>query len=148
MGTEKKPNGSKPKCTFHSRVSAGLDLLPSVDGRSTPARVMRDVFYAMLAHCGGDDHVSEARRLLARRVACLESELINLECRFAALRAEGGTPAAKSLDLYGRLCGQQRRCLESLGLDPTMRDVTPTLDQYLAAKHREAEGAEFEDAEA
>jgi hypothetical protein len=139
-------NKTAAKRAFSSRITAGLDLLPSIDGRSTPARVVRDTFHAMLAHCGGAEHISEARRLLARRVACLESELINLECKFASIRAEGGTPGAKSLELYGRLSAHQRRCLEALGLDPTMRDVTPPPDPlaYAARYRREAEDAEAE----
>jgi len=132
-----------PSPAFRSRVTAGLNLLPSIDGRSTPARVMRDTFNAMLSHCGGEDHISEPRRLLARRVACLESELINLECKFAALRVEGSAPSAKSLDTYGRLAGQQRRCLEALGLDPTLRDVTPDPLSYAREyDRRQAEEAE------
>jgi hypothetical protein len=102
---------------------------------------------AMLAHCGGVDYVSEARRLLVRRVACFEAELINLENRFACIRAEGGTPPSKSLDLYQRMAGSQRRCLEALGLNPTMRDVTPDLQSYLHNKYIQADDADFEEAD-
>jgi hypothetical protein len=144
-GGERK---AAPKPTFRSRVTAGLTLLPSIDGRSTWARVMRDTYHAMLAHAGGADHVPETKRLLARRIACLESELINLETRFAAYHAEGREVAEKYLDLYGRLVGSQRRCLEALGWERTARDLTPTLDAYLATKHQQAEEAEYEEAEA
>src|SRR5690348_9214168 len=93
---KKKPGPGDGKAakrpTFRSRVTNGTDLLPSVDGRSTPARVMRDTYQAMVSHCGGE-HITEARRLLARRVACLEAELVNIECRFALIRVEGNTPA-------------------------------------------------------
>jgi hypothetical protein len=106
---------------------------------------MRDTFHSMLARAGGADYVSAPKRLLARRIACLESELINLEQRFAANRAEGQNPAIKYLDCYQRLAGSQRRCMEALGWERTARDVTPTLSQYLGTK-READDAECEDA--
>jgi hypothetical protein len=121
---------TKPKGIFRSRVTAGLTLLPSIDGRSTWARIMRDTYHAMIAHSGGADYISEPRRLLARRVAACEAELISLEDKFARIRAEGGAPGHKNLDLYGRLAGQQRRCLEALGLDRTARDITPSPLEY------------------
>ena len=80
--TKNKPRNeggkAKPKPTFRSRVTAGLTLLPSIDGRSTWARIMRDTYHAMLAHAGGADYVSETKRLMARRVAACEAELIRL----------------------------------------------------------------------
>ena len=137
-----------PKRTFRSRVTAGLTLLPNIDGRSTWARVMRDTYHAMLAHAGGADYVPETKRLLARRIAALEAELINLETRFASYRTEGREVAEKYLDLYGRLVGSQRRCLEAIGWERTPHDVTPTLTQYLASKRAVAEEAGcVEDAE-
>jgi hypothetical protein len=141
-------NGKKlsGKSNFSSRITSGLRLLPGVDGRSTPARVMRDVMLNMTAHCGGHDHISEARRLLVRRVACLEAELIAMEDRFARQRVDGDAPSPKALDLYQRMAGSQRRVLEALGLDPTLRDITPPPDPLTYAAHyrREAEDAEVE----
>ena len=149
MHNQNKSNGSerqaKPKPNFRSRVTAGLDLLPNIDGRSHWARIMRDTYHAMLAHAGGADHVPETKRLLARRIACLESELINLEQRFAANRAEGNHPAIKYLTIYQQLAGSQRRCMEALGWERTARDVTPTLTQYLGTKSREAEDVDVVD---
>lgn len=152
MTTTNKTNDingkAAPKPNFRSRVTAGLTLLPNIDGRSTWARIMRDTYLSMLAHAGGADFVPETKRLLARRVAALEAELINLETRFASMHADGRDPAIKYLDIYQRLAGSQRRCLEALGWERTARDVTPTLDQYLAGKNRQAEDADYEDAEA
>lgn len=51
----------------------------TVDGRSIWARLFRDSYLALLAHCGGADAVSDTKRMAARRVACLEAELIHLE---------------------------------------------------------------------
>jgi hypothetical protein len=37
------------------------------------------------------------------------------------------------LDVYTRAAGHLRRILETLGIERQARDVTPTLDSYLAA---------------
>jgi hypothetical protein len=60
------PNGPRSPY-FRGRVSQGLDLLPSVDGRSMAARVFKDTYLAMVAHCGGEDGLPETLRLM-----CLE----------------------------------------------------------------------------
>ena len=129
-----------------SRVSAGLSLLPSIDGRSGVARVFRDTYSSMIAHCGGDD-VPETLRLMCRRAAALESELVNLECRFAEQRALGGEPKPSDLDLHSRLTNTLRRVCEVLGWRRHMRDVTPDLETYLASKRRQAEEVEYGEAE-
>ena len=38
------------------------------------------------------------------------------------------------MDLYARLTGHLRRCYESLGIRREAKDITPSLDVYLAAK--------------
>jgi len=113
-----------------SRVSQGLDLLPSVDGRSMAARVFKDTYLAMVAHCGGEENLPETMRLMCRRVAALESELINLEARFALARATGEQPTPADLDLYSRLTNCSRRVCEVLGWQRRMKDIT-TLSEYL-----------------
>jgi hypothetical protein len=142
-------NGKKRtgKSNFRSRVTSGLTILPTIDGRSTYARIMRDTLFSMISHAGGHDHISEPRRLLARRAAALEAELIHLETEFAKQHADGGSPSAKQLDIYQRMTGAQRRVFEALGLDPNMRDVTPPDPlAYAASYRREAEEAEEVDA--
>src|SRR4051794_35789318 len=91
-----------------SRIANGNALLPS-DNRSMWARIMRDTLATLIAHCGGEDLISDTRRLAARRVAALEAELIFLEDKFATARAAGAEPPADALDLYGRLADRQRR---------------------------------------
>src|SRR4029453_14795041 len=100
-----------------SRLTNGRDLLPGVDGRSTWARLLRDVISAMFAHLGGEDLASEPQRMLVRRVACFEAELCHLEFAFAQARAEGRVPDAADLDLYSRMTSAQRRLLEACGLE-------------------------------
>jgi hypothetical protein len=144
-GNRLKKVGCKGR--FHSRVTAGLTLLPSIDGRSTWARIMRDTYNAMLAHAGGADYVPDTKRLLARRIAALEAELINLEDRFAADRADGHNVPIKYLNIYQRMASAQRRCLEALGWERTARDVTPSLSEYIAAKQSVLSRDKTEDAE-
>ncbi len=94
----------------------------------------------MITRCGGED-VPETLRLMCRRAAALESELVNLECRFAELRASGGEPKPGDLDLHSRLTNTQRRICEVLGWRRHMRDVTPDPLEY-AKTYRDVEEAE------
>ena len=88
------------------------------------ARVFKDTYFAMVAHCGGEDDLPETLRLMCRRAAAIEAECINLEARFALARAEGGQPSQNDLDLYSRLVNTLRG-LRSPGLaeDGTRRDA-------------------------
>jgi hypothetical protein len=95
---------------------------------------MRDTQAALVAHCGGADHVSETMRATCRRAAALEAELVHLEDGFARTRAEGGEPDAAAVDLYGRIADRQRRLHEVLGWQRHARDTTPSLRAYLAGK--------------
>ena len=126
-------SGSKMRRSASSRVTNGSDLLPSVDGRSIWARIMRDTIQAMLTHLGGEGYASEPQRMLSRRVGALEAELIFLEDKFARVRTEGGEPDIADLDLYSRMASAQRRHLEAIGLDRVPRDITPSLSEYIAA---------------
>jgi hypothetical protein len=140
VGSTKKAPGTFGLIT--GRITKGSELLPSIDGRSAAARCFRDTFLALVQHCGGAEHCSETLRLMCRRGAALETELTNLECRFAAQRAAGKEPAEREIDLYSRLTSAQRRIFEALGWQRHQRDITPTLEQYLNGK------AEIDDAEA
>lgn len=122
---------------FRSRVSAGISLLPTIDGRSAHARVFKDTYSAMVSHCGGEDNIPETLRLMCRRAAALESELINLECRFAQLRAAGQERKPSDLDLHSRLTNTLRRVCEVIGWRRQMRDVTPDPIEFARNYHKE-----------
>ena len=95
------PTGERSRFAS-SRVAQGLTLLPSIDGRSTWARIMRDVYNSMLAHAGGADYVSETRKLMARRVAACEAELIHLRTVSPApAPREASPPPATSTSMAG-----------------------------------------------
>ena len=122
----KNPPQPGDKRYTHSRLTNGRgDLLPSIDGRSTWARLMRDVIGSMMNHLGGEDYATEPQRMLVRRVAAFEAELVFLEDGFARTRSEGGAPDPVDLDLYSRMASAQRRHLEAIGLSRVPRDITP-----------------------
>ena len=119
--------GSDPGAKNRSAITNGTTLLPGVHKQSQWARRFRDIIDLYGSDHGGSDRLSEGRRAILRRIACLQVEMERLEVRFAL--AGGAEPA--DLDLYQRAAGSLRRLLEALGLDRVPRDVTPTLDQYL-----------------
>jgi hypothetical protein len=81
------------------------------------------------------------------RERCLEQageELVRRDAAFGgdngrAKREAGGrivrgrVVVGRLLDLYQRTAGGLRRLLEAIGIQRRPRDVTPTLDQYLAS---------------
>ena len=77
--------------------------------------------------------------MLCRRAALYEVELVVLENQMAEARSKGYAADLEALDLYNRLGGNQRRTLESIGLDRTARELVPTLP-YLHPRNREQEG--------
>lgn len=119
---------AEPSPTTRSRLTNGRELfLADVDGRSREARRYRDVYAGLMQHLGGEDHASEAKRHLAKRAAALIVWAEREEARLAQgepLDVAGYTTAINAL----------RRLLGDLGLEPTARDVTPSLDAYLRSK--------------
>jgi hypothetical protein len=83
-----------------------------------------------IADLGGEANVSQAELSIARRAATITVELERLESKFAS-----GEASDRDLDLYQRASGNLRRLLESVGLQRRQRDVTPTLEQYIASRY-------------
>jgi hypothetical protein len=132
--TALQDHGNRPpsnhKSVFNrSQITNGKHLLPGVHKQSLWARRFYDINRLYASDQGGDDNLSEARRSLIRRVACLQVELELLETRFAL----AGGAEAGDLDLYQRTAGNLRRLLEGIGLDRVPRDITPSLSEYIAA---------------
>lgn len=122
---------SKPQA--RSRVTNGKSLLAGVDARSAWARRFRDLVAVHVADLGGAEAASAAEQSIVRRAAAITVELERLESKFAG----EGRASAEDLDLYQRAAGNLRRLLESVGLERRQRDVTPSLQQYLAGKAAE-----------
>src|ERR1700738_1062062 len=104
-----------------------LFAIEGMDGRLGPARRFRDILEQIEFDVGGIDNLSEGQRQLCRRAATLS---------FTAEAMEVDAVAGKPFDiaLSGRLPDRLGRCLQRLGLKRKARDVTPTLQSYLAAK--------------
>lgn len=122
----------KRKDPGRSAVTNGSALLPGVDGRSLWVRRCKDLITEHLVDLGGEDNASAAERSIIRRACVLTVELEQLEVKFAT----AGRSSPEDLDLYQRTAGGLRRLLEAVGIQRRPRDVTPTLDQYLASTSR------------
>jgi hypothetical protein len=126
MVTERKP-------TTRSKLTNGSKLLVDCDGRSAWARRFKDLFAAFISDAGGDDAVSEGKRSILRRAAIIATELERIESVFAI----NGRADAGDLDLYAKTSAVLSRLLEKAGLDRAVRDVTPTITEFLAEHARE-----------
>ena len=141
LGSERTPKEGGRKLDGRSRITNGTTFLPNVDGRSTWARIARDTMQTLMVHLGGEDQASATKKLIARRVGCIEAELTFLEDKFARYHADGSEPTPTDLDLYGRMANTHRRLCESIGWERVARDITPTLRRYVE-EVEEAEVAE------
>ncbi|MEQ1953401.1 hypothetical protein [Mesorhizobium sp. CN2-181] len=92
-------------------------------------RRLYDVIAQHTSDLGGEDALSEAQKSIIRRIGTQTVAIEKLEAQFA----QDGEAADRSLDLHQRLSNTLRRNLESIGLDRKSHDITPTLDQYIAA---------------
>ena len=104
------------------------------DGRGPWARRWRDLQALYADDLGGASSLSEFQSGLIATAATLRCELERLEGKLSL-----GEDI--NLDVFGRLAGHYRRIVETLGIERRKRDVTPTLDQYLAQRAREDEEA-------
>jgi hypothetical protein len=122
------PNANRSKAvarpTARSRLSNGKDLfLEGVDGRSALARRYRDILAQLVSDLGGDP--SEAQSIIARRATTLAVWCEQTEAKAAAGEALNVTEFTTATNAL-------RRLLNDLGLERRMRDITPTIDAYLA----------------
>ena len=113
-----------PKPQARSRISNGSAVfLEGVDGRSVLARRYRDILASLVSDMGGDP--SEAQSLISRRAATLA-----VWCELAE------TAMAKGDNLniaeFTTATNALRRLLADIGLERRARDLTPSVDAYLA----------------
>jgi hypothetical protein len=112
-----------------SRVTNRTKLfaIGNADGRTGQARRYRDILTQIECDVGGHESLSEAQKQLCRRAATLS---FTAEC----MEVDAVAGNAFDIDLFGQLTDRLGRCLARLGLERVSRDVTPTLQSYLAAK--------------
>jgi hypothetical protein len=109
-----------------------LLTLDNLDGRTAAARAARDLMADIESDLGGRDQLSTGELQLIQRACITGAILEDMETAWLA----GGLIDVSS---YVALGNAQRRYLETVGLKRAPRDVTPTLKQYLDAKHEAAE---------
>lgn len=97
---------------FRSAISNGRQIFKDVDHRSSWMRRLRDLILDQTNDLGGEEHVSEAEKLLVRRAAMLTLQLEFLEQSWAD-DYEGRAPPS-SLENYQRNTNTLRRTLEVL----------------------------------
>lgn len=122
MSKESRGNATRP-ANVRASVLIGTRLLPTTDGRSVWARIVREMIERLVAHCGGEDQISETMRLQARRCAIFEAELLYLEEQMAQARANDEAPQPHLIATYTTITNAQRRTCEALGYDRTQHDV-------------------------
>lgn len=93
-------------------------------------RRLKDLILAYTSDMGGNDAIGEGERSIILRIATQQVAIEKLEAQFA----QDGGATDKSLDLHQRLSNTLRRNQEALGLKRRSRDITPTLDAYLAGQ--------------
>lgn len=131
---------AKPPRTARSAVANGSRLwVEQLDGRSAEARRFRDLVGDLVEHLGGELTVTAPQLAIVRRAAALATWAEKCE---AALVAGTDFDAAA----YATVANSLRRLLQDLGLQRAMRDVTPTLAEYLVQKAA-TEAAEAREAE-
>src|SRR5262249_872638 len=121
-----------------SAVTNGSRLLEAGDNRGPWARRMREVVELHISDLGGLENASEDEKSIIARAAALTVEAERLEAKFSTLP---NGPRAEDLDLYQRCSNSLRRLLESIGIQRRPRDVTPSLQTYLASR-KSRQGAE------
>lgn len=123
--TRKRKAVEPPPMQFSTKKGTGAVALAGVDGRSLMARRFREIVTSIESDLGGD--LTEAQRHLIARSATLA---IWCEERETELARGEEFDASQ----YATISNALRRLLSDLGLERRARDVTPTLDQYLAGK--------------
>ncbi len=108
-----------------------LPSLADLDRRTAPAKRARELIEAIEGDLGGADRLSSVQRQLIRRLA-----MMLLWCESEDADALGGQRALDA-ERYGRVASHARRIAETLGVERVLKDVTPTLSEYLDAKARE-----------
>jgi|SRR6516225_3637003 len=121
-----------------SRITNGSALLPGVDQRGAWVRRAKDV---LSQHLADKPDATAAEQAIIRRAAVLIVELERLERQFAL----AGEADALTLDLYGRVAGNMRRLLESVGLERRAKVVGMSLGDLLREDQRREAAARMQE---
>jgi hypothetical protein len=120
-----------PASKTRSRVSNGSStFLDGADGRSALARRYKDLLAEMIRDMGGDPTAAQAA--IARRAATL--------CVWCE-QSEAAMAAGDEIDIgtFATTANAMRRLLVDLGLERKARDITMSLEKYVASKAQAAQ---------
>ena len=98
-----------------------------IDRRTAAYRRVEDLTAAIESDLGGADRLSAGERQLVQRTAVTCALLEDMEAMWLA-----GKPIDAAQ--YTTLTNSFRRLLETVGLKRVARDITPSLQEYLAQK--------------
>lgn len=111
-----------------ARGGAELLTLDGLDKRTRPYRRYVAIRDAIHSDLGGEEVLSEVQRQMV-------STFATLAMRQEVLAAEAAQGEEIDLDLYGRIADRLRRIGETIGLERVSRDVTPSLQEYIAKNY-------------
>jgi hypothetical protein len=126
----------RKKPTARSRVGNGKALLSQVDLRGVAYREFCDVASDLAAHMGGDPTAVE-RALLEEAAGFI---VWCRQARAAMLRGE-----AFDVGTYAKAVNALRRVLQDIGQERRMRDITPSISEYVKAFEVSADAEGVED---
>jgi hypothetical protein len=99
--------------------------LADLDGRTLAARTTKRLIGELESDLGGGDRLTAGERVLAHRAAAATAMAEDLEARWLT-----GQPV--DIGMYATLVNAAARLLRTLGLQRRPRDVTPSLQDYVA----------------
>lgn len=112
-----------PAANFRTKLGNGA-ALEGLDMRTSAGRRYSEVYYDLVAHCGGNP--TAPQELLIRRISAL-----NLWCD----QQEQALAQGKEFEvsLHSTASNSLARLCDKLGVQPPVRDITPDLGVYLKA---------------
>jgi hypothetical protein len=128
-----------------SSLTNGRWFLPAVDSRSTWVRRLKDLVRLYQSDKGGEENCSEAEISIIRRAAALTVECERIEHILAQSEFTSVDPVI--IDLYSRASNTLRRHLEATGLRRRPKDVTPSVEKFIATYGEDDDKDDAEDAE-
>ncbi len=132
---DRPPHTSGLKLGFYdvarTKVTNGRQFLPGVSDACYWVRRAKDIMERYIVDLGGQQVCSEAERTIVRRAAVLVIECERLERQFAVVPQDKNV-SLRELDMYSKLANSLRRLLDMTGLERRSRDITPTIDAYIA----------------
>jgi hypothetical protein len=111
-----------------------LLTLAELDKRTSAARRAHDLIGSVTADLGGLDRLATGERQIVQRAAMIGTMAEDIEARWLL-----GEPVDATV--LCTLANAQRRLFESVGLQRRSRNVTPSVDEYVATTATDEESS-------